>query len=183
MSFINDIKCYLVRAGFFNSSKSVAVSLIAEDVPSIAKGNVVKVTMLSQENRLEIKMPYAKKGTPSVFLNYSQITAIERMSDIQIQKYEKSKSVIGRGIVGGLLLGYLGATIGAISGTGSKQIIEREIHHYVIINYTSSSGEIKAISFKEAPSSIGVSKFVTYLKVVANIEDIPLPDVPDEIIL
>lgn len=166
--------------GLFSKNKdnNISATLLAEDgITSIGKGNVVIVTALDDESKIEIKMPFTKKGTPNVYLGYSQISAIERISDMQIITYEKNRNSIGRAIGGGLLLGPLGATVGAISGVGTKKKEKKEFNFYIVINYLSSDGETKIITFKERPDTfgIGVGKFIKHIKEVSNLNDIELP--------
>ena len=56
---------------------------------------------------------------------------------------EKNKSVIGRGIAGGLLFGGVGLVLGGLSGTGTKQI--KEDVQYIVVNYNENN-ENKVIS-------------------------------------
>ena len=56
---------------------------------------------------------------------------------------EKNKSVIGRGIAGGLLFGSVGLVLGGLSGTGTKQI--KEDVQYIVVNYNENN-ENKVIS-------------------------------------
>ncbi len=52
---------------------------------------------------------------------FEQISSIFLQNLDQIQE-QKDKSVIGRAIIGGLLLGPLGAIVGGMSGIGSKEV-------------------------------------------------------------
>lgn len=67
----------------------------------------------------------------------------DKIDNVQmLQEYEstqENKSVIGRAIVGGLLLGPIGAGIGAISGVGTKT--KTNVQYYLEI----TSGENKII--------------------------------------
>jgi hypothetical protein len=135
-----------------------------DGISSFYKGLAVNVTML--EAKLEIKARIGK--FPPVELQYSQIVNVALLSESEV--IEKEKSVIGRGIVGGLLLGPLGAQVGAISGVGTKT--KEKQHHYVVINYTpSAGGEIQAISFEIVGASFGTDKFIEELKAACGIKD------------
>lgn len=58
---------------------------------------------------------------------------------------EKDKSVIGRGVVGGLLFGPAGLLIGGLSGIGKKSVTEYT--KIYIMSYVGSNGEVKNITF------------------------------------
>lgn len=71
------------------------------------------------------------KGISLYYISDQQIIKLSTATEKQIMT--ESKSVIGRAIVGGLILGPLGAVIGGISGVGSKQKLKGKF--YLIINY------------------------------------------------
>lgn len=58
---------------------------------------------------------------------------------------EKDKSVVGRGVAGGLIFGPAGLILGGLSGVGSKK--KKETKWVYIVSYLSSSEEIKNITF------------------------------------
>lgn len=64
---------------------------------------------------------------PIMDIHSSQIVSIKELSKHEL----KDKSIIGRAIIGGVLLGSLGAVIGGLSGTGHKRVKK----YYLIINY------------------------------------------------
>jgi hypothetical protein len=71
------------------------------------------------------------KGLTFFPIHNSQIISIKTASKGEI--VSANKSVIGRAIAGGLILGPLGAIIGGMSGVGLKEkFIDK---HYLIINY------------------------------------------------
>jgi len=55
---------------------------------------------------------------------------------------EKSRSVIGRGVVGGVLLGPVGAIVGGLSGVKNKQTTKETC--YLVIDYQGSDGPASA---------------------------------------
>lgn len=58
---------------------------------------------------------------------------------------ETSKSVIGRGVVGGLIFGPAGLILGGLSGIGNKKSTQtRQVY---IVSYVSTEGEVKNITF------------------------------------
>ena len=73
----------------------------------------------------------------NVSLPYHKITNVKLTSDVEI--IEKSKSVAGRAVVGGLVLGPVGALFGGLSGIGSKQ--ERQASNYILISYRPTPDE------------------------------------------
>jgi hypothetical protein len=64
-------------------------------------------------------------------IHNAQIISLNTASKGEI--VSAGKSVVGRAVVGGLILGPLGAVIGGMSGIGTKeQFVDK---HYIIINY------------------------------------------------
>lgn len=64
-------------------------------------------------------------------IHFSQIINMQKTTSAEIAK--TNRSVIGRAVVGGLIMGPLGAIVGGISGTTSKD--ELMIKQFVIINF------------------------------------------------
>lgn len=90
------------------------------------------------------------KGTAFYYISDQQIINISTATEDQIMT--ESKSIIGRAIVGGLILGPLGAVIGGMSGVGSKQKLKGK--YYLIINFwdlMSQSAQTLLISTKIKP--------------------------------
>lgn len=71
------------------------------------------------------------KGISFYYISSQQITGLTITTQERI--IDENKSVIGRAIVGGLLLGPVAAIIGGISGIGTKQTLKGK--YYLIINY------------------------------------------------
>jgi len=69
-------------------------------------------------------------------LKYNQLTAIQATNQTDLLK--KDRSVIGRGVAGGLLLGPLGAIVGGMSAVGRHKKVKGE---FLILNYISSGEE------------------------------------------
>lgn len=124
------------------------------------------------EDRLQIGIPLAKADQLKT-LRYDQIKDVVYTSDIQT--ISKSKSPIGRAIAGGLLFGGTGAIVGAISGVGTKE--KKEYKFYLIINYTSKTGEDKFLQYEDQSLNAGL-KFSKLLKEKANIQE---PDQSNEL--
>lgn len=63
-------------------------------------------------------------------IHQSQIISIKKTSREEIA--QSNKSVFGRAVVGGLILGPVGAVIGGMSGMGKEKIVNK---HYLVVNY------------------------------------------------
>ena len=88
------------------------------------------VYVLGHVNGIRILTPERKDSTFYEIHN-SQIISLKQTTLNELSKIEKS--VIGRAVAGGLILGPIGAIIGGISGIGTKQKIKDK--HYLVINY------------------------------------------------
>lgn len=111
------------------------------------KDELAYVSLDDELERIIISQAYNAK--PEVYLKYSQITNVDFLSEKEM--IEKNKSVCGRAVVGGIVLGPLGALVGGMSGIGSKN--KTSMDYYMIINYKSSADdEIKVIRLKELSS-------------------------------
>jgi len=141
------------------------VDFIMEDgLNTIPKGALIRVTL--EENELTIKTSFSKQE-PS-HLKYNQIVNAGVIREEEI--IEKSKSVLGRAAVGGLVLGPLGAIVGGISGTGKKE--KTKLKAYYVINYKSShDDEVKVLSFLITGNSGGLTKFDKELKDYVGIKE------------
>lgn len=71
------------------------------------------------------------KGFSFYPIHNSQIISLKQTSQEELSKTDKS--VIGRAVVGGLILGPLGAIVGGMSGIGNKEKLKNK--HYLVINY------------------------------------------------
>ena len=68
---------------------------------------------------------------PILDIHNSQIISIKQTTKAELVNLDKS--VIGRAVVGNLILGPLGAIIGGMSGIGSKQQVQDK--SYLVLNY------------------------------------------------
>ncbi len=71
------------------------------------------------------------KGLTFFPIHNSQIISIKQTSRDELIRTDKS--VIGRAVVGGLILGPLGAIVGGMSGIGSKEKLKNQ--NYLVINF------------------------------------------------
>ncbi|MGR6544848.1 hypothetical protein [Paenibacillus tundrae] len=61
---------------------------------------------------------------------------------------QKNKSVVGRALIGTLIVPGLGTIVGGMSGVGTKQKKGKN-NHYLILNYLDSNGQLVAVSFQD----------------------------------
>jgi hypothetical protein len=74
---------------------------------------------------------------------------------------EKNKSVVGRALIGTLLVPGLGTIVGGMSGIGTKKKDGKK-NHYMVLNYIDSKGELAAVTFQDQVKFI-MNKFCTNL--------------------
>ena len=151
--------------GFFKSKKGSIISdyfKLTDTLGVYNSGEMVDVVLY--DDHLIIMSPVLKQ---EIKLNYNRITDVYYGLETEI--IEQNKSVIGRAIAGGLLLGGVGAVVGGISGTGTKT--KKERHFYFIISYTSSTGEDKFIQFEDTRLYKGV-KVANKLKELCNVKSV-----------
>ena len=144
-----------------NKSGSPAINIaLNEGAPNWIGGSSVRLVLDDDDSQFCIESRTDKRYPPAL-LKYSQLTAADVVTEQEIKT--KSKSVVGRAVIGGLLLGSLGATIGGISGIGNKQQTSEK--QYLVINYTSAvGGEPKVLSFEVVGATLHLSDFIKALK-------------------
>lgn len=125
----------------------------------------ITVTLL--DDKIEFKQRLGGKN--KVYLKYLQITRVGVIDGNEI--IEKDKSVLGRAIVGGLLLGSLGSVVGAIDGVGTKKkVISKK--KYLVFNYISSDNKEKSLPVEIVGATLGLSKFLEKLnEICPNLEN------------
>ena len=129
--------------GFFGNTKGSIVSdyfKLLEDVGMLKANNMCDVALY--EDYLELKAPLVKQ---EVRLKYNQINDV--FHGVKSELVESNKSVLGRALVGGILLGGVGALVGAVSGTGKK--VKRDTKLYLIIGYTNSNDMENFLQFED----------------------------------
>ena len=143
-----------------DKSGNLAINIASFDgIPQFGRGVALRLVLNESDQQLSIE-PRIGKLQP-VLLKYSQFTAAEVITKQEIKT--KSKSVVGRAAIGGLLLGPLGATIGGMSGIGGKQQTSEK--QFLVINYTSSAGgEPKVLSFEIVGATLHLNDFMKALK-------------------
>ncbi|WP_195430890.1 hypothetical protein [Clostridium sp. D46t1_190503_E9] len=144
-----------------SGNKSINLSFV-DGIEGYGKGLAVELSLNLDNECLTIKSRIVKK--PDINLKFVQIIGVNVVSERDI--IEKSKSVAGRAVVGGVLLGPLGAIVGGISGVGNKQ--KSETNYYMIINYKSKEEETKVVSFEIVGASLHWSSFIEELRAQIN---------------
>jgi len=139
--------------GSKNKDGSIGTNLsFVDGISTFFKGESVELSLYEDDNEIRIRSRI-NKSKSVVHLKLDKIIRAQFMSEKDIK--EKSKSVGGRAIAGGLILGPLGAIIGGMSGIGSKK--ESITKYYIIINYKSNDKD-KALSFEVVGASLGWDK-------------------------
>lgn len=145
--------------GIFKRDKLRSVNVSSFDgIEVLPRGLAIKLIADDDNNEILIKSRVIKK--PEVHLKYNKITGINVITEKEI--LEKNKSVVGRAVLGGVLLGPLGAILGGMSGIGSKGKADK--HYFIVINYKSKDDDIKVISFEIVGASIGWNKFIDHIR-------------------
>lgn len=139
-------------------------------VPSMSAPSTVRISLLP--DKMEIQQIIGGKAV--AYLSYDQVTAAEKVNEKQIM--EVDKSVVGRAVVGGVLLGPLGVMVGGASGIGTKR--KTVYKDFFVVNYTAASGEPAALSFEMVGPPVGFAQFLAELKQKAGIVDAPAPAGP-----
>ncbi|MHB9920620.1 hypothetical protein [Clostridium botulinum] len=135
------------------------------------KNTAVSLNLDDKKECLVIKA--SKNNYPVVNINFDKLVAIDIIHEKDI--IETNKSSVGRAMVGGVLLGSLGAVIGGISGVGTKK--SSKLRTFLVINYKSKDEEIKVISFEIENITMNMPKFINKLRENVssdNIEEIYL---------
>jgi len=75
-----------------------------------------------------------------------------------------NKNVIGRAVVGGILLGGLGAIVSGMSDIGTKN--KSKMRNFFVINYIDLNGNVAVVSFEN--KAMNIDYFVKKFTVVVN---------------
>lgn len=136
------------KKGNFTINFSSVEDTVLYDYPNTA----ISATIL--DDKIEFKQRVGKKEP--IYLMISQITKIGIVNEKQIK--EVDKSVVKRAMVGGLLLGPLGAIIGGMDGIGKKE--KKKERKFCVINYNSNNEE-KVLPLEIVGATIGIDKFIS----------------------
>lgn len=132
-------------------------------VPSVKladKETLVTHTLELQQDHLRIIAHDKSIRT----LKFSQITDLAHT--MSIETLSSDKSPIGRAVAGGLLLGGIGAIVGAASGIGQKTSKASRFH--LIIAYQASDGKDKLLAFTDYSIINKSSAFYRQLKRIVD---------------
>lgn len=66
---------------------------------------------------------------------------------------EKNKSVVGRAMIGTVLVPGIGTIVGGMSGIG-KKTVKGNVNNFLILNYVNSQGDLAAVTFLNDPLQI-----------------------------
>ncbi len=145
--------------GFFFSKKGSIVSdyfKVLEPIPGMPTGCMVEAALY--EDRIEIANSNSK--------NKNSVTLrVEKVNDVSFgtekELVTKERSPIGRAIVGGALLGPVGALVGGMSGLkdGRKPVYTT----LLTIGYIGQDGEQKVLMFEDTRRHHG-RKFANELR-------------------
>ena len=117
--------------------------------------NNLPVKAIPNDNGLTIKVMATALKIPDVVINYSDI---ERMKVVTGQEIvQKAKSIVGRAVIGDLMLGITGAILLGLSGMGKKEKLIN--HSYLAINLKND----KVYMLEITAGSNDISKFVAEL--------------------
>lgn len=116
----------------------------------IQKGSFAEIFLLPDRLLFQIN------NTQNFELKLSQIRAAENKSEREL--IEKGKSVVGRAVIGTLLVPGLGTIVGGMSGIGTKKKKGKE-NNFLIINYIDSQGDLTGITFLNNYNQFKIIKF------------------------
>lgn len=136
---------FLLPFFIFMAVKSTKASINAENVIVLL---IEGMETYSQNSTFVIKrcsegLNFMQKEKILNFISYKDIESIE--VNKEIKQTEKDKTVVGRALLGGILLGPVGAIVGGMSGIGTKKKIQEDF--YLVINLK----ENNPIVFKQPP--------------------------------
>jgi hypothetical protein len=128
-----------------------------DGVEGYSKGTVVTLSLNDEKQCLVME---ALKGNyPLVNISFEKIVAANLVHERDV--IESNKSTAGRAIVGGVLLGPLGAIVGGMSGIGTKK--NTKLRDFLVINYKSQD-TIKVLSFEIVNITLNLPKFINKLR-------------------
>ena len=131
---------------------------LVSGIPGWAENLFVIKAELRPDRITFYQSPIGNTKTTSLF--YSQILETNFYTETEI--LEKSKSVVGRSVVGAALFGPVGAIVGGMSGIGSKN--EKSVHRFYTITYVNSKNEPGLLTFGIDCTPCSYNKFDQLLR-------------------
>lgn len=143
--------------GLFSKKEKVikTIGKLECGIDDAPKGRLFNIILKEDENKVLFE---CGKNFPQINLMIDKITGATVISEKEI--VEKGKSVTGRAIAGGVLLGPLGILVGGMSGIGNKS--KTETKYYIVFNYNSNDG-VKILSFETMKNDLSYWKFIDKL--------------------
>jgi hypothetical protein len=89
-------------------------------------------------------------------ISYEKLRAAAVKSEQEL--IEKGKSVVGRAIIGTLLVPGLGTIVGGMSGIGNKKK-KGKTNYFLILNYTDRNGDLAAVTFANNYAPFQIQRF------------------------
>lgn len=114
----------LIKRALSDEVSLVAEELCVDNTGENWYGNSVHYQLSIKDGMLKVDKLLGIFKKETVLLSRAKRVVLELKREYTPAEYEtieKDKSVIGRAIVGGLLLGPVGAIVGGMSGIGTKQ--------------------------------------------------------------
>jgi hypothetical protein len=126
--------------------------MFAKHIEGLGVGYKTKCEIYLFDDRIEI----AAENGPKFVLNLSKVRAAEFKKEQEL--IETNKSVVGRAMIGTLLVPGLGTIIGGLSGVGTKKK-KGDNNHYLIINYENSKGDLEGATFLNNLNDVELKEF------------------------
>ncbi|WP_270167593.1 hypothetical protein [Paenibacillus sp. SYP-B4298] len=133
-------------------SEGAMDAFICEHIEGLGIGKM-NCEIRNYPDKIEIK---------SVINDHTFVIPHERIRALEIKNEQEFKdldrSVVGRAVVGTLLVPGLGTIIGGMSGLKQKK--KGELRNFLVINYLDKTGNLSGVTFENQVNLIRMSNFV-----------------------